>query len=115
MTNLGKIHGSYSSSNVHPCPVAVVKEFVDQNRHKAGSRWFRCVQHTKNGWKLEQGMSYSRANEMLKAELKKEGLDSKQYSVQSLRSGRASAAAVLRMPERFFQRHGGWKNKSMLR
>jgi hypothetical protein len=65
--------GLISSSDVHPCLVAVVKEFVDQSRHKAGSKWFRRVQHTKNGWKLkEQGMSYSRANELLKAELKKE-------------------------------------------
>ena len=57
-------------------------------------------------------MSYSRANELLKKELKKEGLDSKQYSVHSLRSGGASAAAALGVPDRLFQRHGGWRSEA---
>ena len=102
-----------SSSEVQPCPVAVVKKFVAQGQHKAGSKLFRQVQHTRNGWKLkEQGMSYSRANELLKKELKKEGLDSKQYSVHSLRSGGASAAAALGVSDRLFQRHGGWRSEA---
>ena len=102
-----------SSSEVQPCPVAVVKRFVAQGQHKAGSKLFRRVQHTRNGWKLkQQGMSYSRANELLKKELKKEGLDSKQYSVHSLRSGGASAAAALGVPDRLFQRHGGWRSEA---
>lgn len=102
-----------SSSDVQPCPVAVVKKFVKQGRHKAGSKLFRRVQHTKNGWKLrEQQMSYSRANQLLKAELKKEGLCSKQYSIHSLRSGGASAAAAMGVPDRLFQRHGGWRSET---
>lgn len=100
-----------SSSDVQPCPVAVVKKFVEQGHHKAGSKLFRRVQHTKNGWKLkEQGMSYSRANQLLKAELKKEGLNDRCYSIHSLRSGGASAAAALGVPDRLFQRHGGWRS-----
>ena len=61
-----------SSSDVQPCPVAVVKKFVDQGCHEAGSKLFWKVQHTKNGWKLkEQRMSYNRANELLKAKLRR--------------------------------------------
>ena len=96
-----------------PCPVAVVKKFVDQGRHKVGSKLFRRVQHTKNGWKLkEQGVSYGRPNELLKAELRKEGLDNKQHSVHYLCSGRASAAAALRVPDHLFQQHGGWRSET---
>ena len=58
-------------------------------------------------------MSYSRANELLKKELKTEGLYSKQYSVHSLRSGGASAATALGVPDRLFQRHlGGWRSEA---
>ena len=102
-----------SSSEVQTCPVAVVKRFVAQGQHKAGSKLFRRFQHTRNGWKLkQQGMSYSRANELLKKKLKKEGLDSKQYRVHSLRSGGASAAAALDVPDRLFQRHGCWRSEA---
>ena len=51
-----------SSSEVQPCPMAVVKRFVAQGQHKAGSKLFQRVQHTRNGCKLkQQGMSYSLA------------------------------------------------------
>jgi integrase len=108
-----------SSSEVKPCPVEVVKKFLVQGCHAQGSKLFRRVQHTKNGWHLKkQGMSYSRANQLrranqlLKAELKKEGLNVSRYSLHSLRAGGASAAAALGVPDRLFQRHGGWRSET---
>ncbi len=58
----------FASSEVKPCPVEVVKKFVEQGHHEQGCKLFRRIQHTKNGWQLkDQGMSYSRANQLLKA------------------------------------------------
>ena len=102
-----------SSSEVKPCPVEIVKKFVVQGKHSEGSKLFRRVQHTKNGWKLkEHGMSYSRANQLLKVELRKEGLREHKFSIHSLRAGGASAAAALGIPDRLFQRHGGWRSST---
>ena len=52
-------------------------------------------------------MSYSQAKELIKKELGKEGLDPTMFGIHSLRSGGATAAAVLGVPDRLFQRHGG--------
>ena len=57
----------------------------------------------------KEPMSYSRANELIKRELQKEELDAKLYGVHSLTAGGASAAAVLGVPDRLFQRQGGWR------
>ena len=56
-------------------------------------------------------MSYSHAKELLRKELKREGLDSSLFGIHSLRSGGASAAAVLGVPDRLFQRYGGWHSE----
>ena len=56
-------------------------------------------------------MSYSRAKELIKKELGKEGLDPNKFGIHSLRSGGASAAAALGVPDRLFQRHGGWRSE----
>ena len=56
----------------------------------------------------EEPMSYSRANELIKQELQKERLDPGFYGIHSLRAGGALAAAALVIPDRVFQRHGGW-------
>lgn len=102
-----------SSSDEKPCPVEVVEKFIVQGCHEQGSKLFRRIQHTKNGWQLKkQGMSYSRANQLLKAELKKEKLNVSHYSIHSLRAGGASAAATLGVPDRLFQRHGGWRSET---
>lgn len=58
----------------------------------------------------EAPMSYSRADELVKKELKNEGLDPTLYSLHSLRSGDASSAAALEIPDRLFQRQGGWRS-----
>ena len=56
-------------------------------------------------------MSYSRAKELIKKELGKEGLDPTKFGIHSLRSGGASAAAALGVPDRLFQRHVGWRSE----
>ena len=50
----------------------------------------------------KEPMSYSRASELIKREL---------YGVHSLRAGGASAAAALGVPDRLFQRQGGWRSE----
>jgi hypothetical protein len=52
-------------------------------------------------------MTYSRASELFKKELVKEGLDAKDYD--SLRSGGATTAAALCIPDHLLQRQGGWR------
>jgi len=54
-------------------------------------------------------MSYSRASGLVKKELKSEGLAPSLYSLHSLRSGGASSSAALEIPDRLFQRQGGWR------
>ena len=48
-------------------------------------------------------MSYSRANQLFKNELKMEGLDSKCYGRHSLCSGGATTAVVMGIPDRLLQ------------
>ena len=50
-------------------------------------------------------LSYSRAKELLKREFQREGLDASQFGIHSLRSGGASAAAALGIPD------GGWRSE----
>ena len=60
-------------------------------------------------WSLGEILcSYSRAAELIKAELRKEGLDPALYGIHSLQAGSATTAAALGVPERLFQRQGGW-------
>ena len=99
-------------SDEEPCPVKVVENFIAQGKHTRGSRFFCKVIHTNNGFCLkEQAMTYSRAAQLFKMELGKEGLNKDAYGLHSLRSGGASAAAALGVPDRLFQRHGGWHSE----
>ena len=95
-----------------PCPVQIVERFLRVANHSEGSPLFRRVLHTKRGVRLrKEAMSYSRAKELIKKELEKEGLDPTKFEIHSLRSGGASAAAALGVPDRLFQRHGGWRSE----
>ena len=68
------------------------------------------MQSTKWGvYVRDQPISYSRARELLRKELKREGLDLSLFGIHSLRSGGVlAAAAALGVPDELFQRHGGW-------
>ena len=90
-------------SSTPPCPVAVIEKFLRIGGHLKGSKLFRRMQSTKRGVCLrDQPMSYSRAKELLRKELKREGLDSSLFGIRSLRSGGTSAAAALGVPDRLF-------------
>ena len=54
-------------------------------------------------------MTYSRASELFKKAVTDEGLDAKKYGLHSLRSGGATTAAALGVPERLLQRQDGWR------
>ena len=91
-------------SDSSPCPVAVVENFLRVGNHERKSRLFRRVLSTKNGMKLRKDpMSYSWAAELIKVELRREGLDPALYGIHSLRAGGATA-------ERLFQRQGDWRS-----
>lgn len=99
-------------SDASPCPVAVIEKFIKMGRHDSNSRLFRRILKTRKRMELrKEPMSYSRANELIKQELRKEGLDPGFYGVHSLRAGGASAAAALGIPDRLFQRQGGWRSE----
>ena len=74
-------------SEAAPCPVAVLEKFLKMVGQSKGSRLFRRIQSTKRDQMLKEApMSYSRASELVKKELKSEGLDPSLYSLHSLRS-----------------------------
>ena len=75
-------------SEAAPCPVAVFEKFLKMGSHSKGSRLFCRIQNTKRGKMYKEApMSYSRAQKLVKKELKSEELDPGLYSLHSLRSG----------------------------
>ena len=54
----------------------------------------------------------SRAGEILKEKLEAIGLDPSKLTNHSFRSGGATSAANLKVPDRLFKVHGGWKTDS---
>ena len=100
---------SHSSS----CPVAVTKRFLLAGGYHTSDYLFRKICHTKHGFSLRlQPVTYSRASEFVKKQLKAIGPNPKQYGLHSLRSGGASAAATAAIPDRLLMRHGGWRSES---
>ncbi|CAH3039681.1 unnamed protein product [Porites lobata] len=57
-------------------------------------------------------LTASRAGEILKGKLKAIGLDPSKLSSDSFRSGGATSAANLNVPDRLFKVHGRWKSDS---
>ena len=95
------------------CPVAVMERFLLAGGHQKSDYLFRNICHNKQGFSLRpQPLSYSRASELFKKQLKAIGLNPKQYGLHSLRSGGASTAAAAAIPDRLLMRHGGWRSES---
>jgi integrase len=91
--------------------VAVVEKFLAKGEHDPKMAIWRRIQTTKYGQKLRKvPMTYSRAMELFKKELKRQGLNAKDYGLHSLRSGGATTAASLGIPDRLLQRQGGWRS-----
>jgi len=77
------------------CPVSMTERFLLFGQHKETDYLFRKICHTKHGFSFrQQRLSYSRATELVKNQLKAIGLDPSQYGLHSLRSGGASSAAA---------------------
>ena len=82
------------------CPVALVRTFLRTRKHDDGSALFRKVIHTKNSFALRrQKLSCGRALELVKYQPRQISLDPTKYGLHSLRSGGASLAAAIGMPD----------------
>ena len=100
------------------CPVAMLERYMRlaniSTTNLSENYLFRRLISTKNGQKLRDSanLSYTRARELVLTMLESIGLDRKQFSLHSLRSGGASAAANAGVPDRCFKRHGRWRSES---
>ena len=57
-------------------------------------------------------LSYTRCRELLFSKLKEIGLDERKFGVHSLRSGGATQAARMQIPDRLFKKHGRWRSEN---
>ena len=95
------------------CPVALVKKFLRIGKHEDGSALFRKFTHTKNGFALRrEKLSYGRALELIRYQLKQIGSDPAKYGLHSLRLGGTSLAAAFGVPDCQIMCHGGWQSES---
>ena len=98
------------------CPVAMMERYVAAAGISLTSslRLFRGIVKTKHGEHLRASgtLGYARMRELLLAKLQQLGYDKNQFSLHSLRSGGATAAANAGVPDRLFKRHGRWKSES---
>ena len=98
------------------CPVSMMERYIKMGDISGAQDLFlfRGIVRTKNGVKLRKqgGLSYSRMRELLLEKLEAVGLDPKLFSLHSLRSGGATAAANAGVPDRLFKRHGRWRSEN---
>ena len=98
------------------CPVAALERYLAALGIKLDEYFhlFRALAPPKSSAKVRQhGISYTRAREIVKVALK---VITNVYkiSLNSLRSGGASAAANAGIPDRLFKRHGRWASKNAI-
>ena len=101
--------------NSNLCPVRGLERYLDlANIENYSENFiFRGVTKSKQSerlWFKDQPISYSSVRDDIKRVIKDIDLDHKQYGVHSLRSGGASAAANLGVPDRLIMKHGRWKS-----
>ena len=103
-------------TNSDICPIAVLQCYfhLADIQGNAEKLLFRSLSSTKQGYCLRPsgGLSYTWVREQVLEKLKELGLDPKQFSLYSLRSGGASAAASAGVPDRWFKRHGRWLSEN---
>ena len=95
------------------CPVQLLEQFFCMAQHTPDQRLFGKIGiKAKQQVLRDEPMSYSRARELLRQYLAGAGINASNYSLHSLRSGGASAAANAGIADRLFKRHGGWKSEA---
>ena len=102
------------------CPVAMLLKYINcagLSDLTLSDYLFRPLvmykSYNKHGLRAgEYSLSYSRCLELFKKALGQIGVDSSKFGLHSLRSGGASAAAAVGVPDRLFKRHGRWKSDS---
>ena len=102
------------------CPVSILKLYLEKAKISSDEDYiFRQLSHLKsaNDYKLRSAnkpISYTTMREQLKAILLKIGKENvSDFSLHSLRSGGASAAANNGVRDRLFKRHGRWKSEKI--
>ena len=89
------------------------KKFICKGVRFSDSYLFRKVVNTRSGFRFrDQKLSYSKALEQLRNVLQAIHLDGKKYGLHSMRSGGASLAAALGVPDRLIMRQGDWRSVS---
>ncbi len=97
----------------HLCPVTMLLKYITMAQITEFSEKFliRPVVYAQSiqAYRLRNGqLSYSRCREIFKNALKEVGVDPTKFGLHSLRSGGATAAASLGVPDRLFKKHGRW-------
>ena len=101
-----------ATSKGSPCPVRLTKHFLKAGGHNGNDYLFRRVSHTKSGYTLRHHkLSYTRALELVRVQLKRIGLEPEDYGLHSMQSGGASLAAALGIPDKLRMHQGGWKSE----
>ena len=93
------------------CPYTVLKRYMCKADlfKELETPLFRNICKTNKGFKVKkQPLTYSRIREIIKEKMEPIVGDIKNYSVHSLRSGGATAAANAGVKDRLFKRHGRW-------
>ena len=99
------------------CPYTYLIKYLEVARIPSFSQIFifRSLRYDKNlkgNVMSSKPLTASRAGEIPKEKLKAIGLDPSKFSNHSFRSGGATSAANLNVPDRFFKVHGRWKSDS---
>ena len=98
------------------CPVAMMERYYSMATLSQSSSLsvFRGITKTKQGERLRASgsLSYTRMRELFLAKLKLLGFDATKFSLHSLRSGGATAAANAGVADRLFKRHGRWRSET---
>lgn len=107
------------ATNSPTCPLAALNSYLDAaGLHNESDEdfLFRRASFLKssNSHKLRPGqqLSYTRCLELFREALASVGLQPKKFGLHSLRSGGASAAAAIGVPDRLFKKHGRWRSET---
>jgi integrase len=100
------------------CPVSLLERYMAKAEFSIMDKGFvfRNFSYQKGSVlprDVDKKMTYTRVREIVKQKFIAIGLDTKSYTLHSLRSGGASAAARNNVPDRLFQRHGRWRTDSI--